>query len=92
MYWIIFLIIIIVLCILYFCIAKVGSGIDPNIYFPDDKYKKEYKDSIGTITSIKTNISIIYRFVGEVTIEELEFTRAILNNKNFQKFSSQNNG
>jgi hypothetical protein len=82
MYWIIFLIIIIVLCILYFCISKVGSGIDPNIYFPDDKYKKEYKDSVGTITSIKTNISIIYRFVGEVTIEELEFTRAILNNKN----------
>jgi hypothetical protein len=82
MYWIIFLIIIIVLCILYFCIAKVGSGINPNIYFPDDKYKKEYKDSVGTITSIKTNINIIYRFNGEVTIEELEFTRAILNNEN----------
>ena len=47
MYWIIFLIIIIVLCILYFCIAKVGSGIVDDRF--SDKNIKNNWDGIFLI-------------------------------------------
>jgi hypothetical protein len=62
MYWIIFLIIIIVLCILYFCIAKVGSGIVDD-RFSDKKYKKQLGWNFSNIiTNTDTDITIHSKF------------------------------
>jgi len=85
MYWIIFLIIIIVLCILYFCIAKVGSGVVDD-RFSDKKYKKQLGWNFSNIiTNTDTDITIHSKFNSdneETVAKELDFASTILNNEN----------
>jgi hypothetical protein len=73
------------LCILYFCISKIGGG-DVYEYFSDEKYEKHClgRDNY-IITNTDTNIDItidFYRSSEEATEKQFDFARIVLNNEN----------